>query len=63
MTVTNILQQLMQKGAPFPTEPMIMALLFSQHRLMAWLGTQTNGFGAHGIILEHSAQTSVKRYG
>jgi hypothetical protein len=25
------------KGRPFPTEPMIMALLFSQHKLIEWL--------------------------
>ena len=25
---------------PFPTEPMIMACLFSQHKLIAWLETQ-----------------------
>ena len=24
------------KGRPFPTEPMIMALLFSQHKLIEW---------------------------
>jgi hypothetical protein len=26
------------KGWPFPTEPVIMALLFSQHKLIEWLG-------------------------
>lgn len=25
------------KGRPFPTEPMIMALLLSQHKLIEWL--------------------------
>ena len=25
------------KGSPFPIEPMIMALLFSQHKLIEWL--------------------------
>jgi hypothetical protein len=25
------------KGRPFPTEPMIMALLFSRHKLIEWL--------------------------
>jgi hypothetical protein len=25
------------KGRPFPTEPVIMALLFSQHKLIEWL--------------------------
>jgi hypothetical protein len=28
------------KGRPFPTEPVIMALLFSQHNLIEWLETQ-----------------------
>jgi len=28
------------KGAPFPTEPVIMALLFSQHKLIQWLEMQ-----------------------
>jgi hypothetical protein len=25
------------KGAPFPTEPLIMALLLSQHKMIKWL--------------------------
>jgi hypothetical protein len=25
------------KGEPFPAEPVIMALLFSQHKLIEWL--------------------------
>ncbi len=25
------------KGRPFPTEPVIMTLLFSQHKLIEWL--------------------------
>jgi hypothetical protein len=29
------------KGRPFPTEPVIMALLFSQYKLIAWLEAQT----------------------
>jgi hypothetical protein len=33
-------RQLMQKGRPFPSEPVIMALLFSQHKLIEWLETQ-----------------------
>ena len=28
------------KGQPFPTEPVIMALLVSQHSLIEWLETQ-----------------------
>jgi hypothetical protein len=28
------------KGRPFPTEPVIMALLFSQHKLIEWLEAQ-----------------------
>ena len=28
------------KGQPFPTEPLIMALLLSQHKLINWLTEQ-----------------------
>ncbi|MDQ3984253.1 MAG: hypothetical protein M3222_03770 [Thermoproteota archaeon] len=28
------------KGEPFPTEPLIMALLFSQHKMIKWLTKQ-----------------------
>jgi hypothetical protein len=28
------------KGRPFPTEPVILALLFSQHKLIEWLEEQ-----------------------
>jgi hypothetical protein len=28
------------KGWPFPTEPVIMTLLFSQHKLIEWLEAQ-----------------------
>src|SRR5215510_8811267 len=28
------------KGRPFPTEPVIMALLLSQHKLIEWLDAQ-----------------------
>ena len=31
------------KGQPFPTEPLIMALLFSQHKLIEWLEGQIRG--------------------
>ena len=30
------------KGEPFPTESLIIALLFSQHRLIEWLEGQIN---------------------
>ena len=30
------------KGQPFPTESLIIALLFSQHRLIEWLEGQIN---------------------
>jgi len=30
------------KGIPFPTEPVIMALLFSQHKLIEWLEMQVS---------------------
>ena len=28
------------KGMPFPTEPLIMALLLSQHKMIKWLSKQ-----------------------
>jgi hypothetical protein len=28
------------KGEPFPTEPLIMALLLSQHKMIKWLSEQ-----------------------
>jgi hypothetical protein len=30
------------KGRPFPTEPLIMALLLSQHKLIEWLEISQN---------------------
>jgi hypothetical protein len=30
------------KGRPFPTQPMIMALLLLQHKLIEWLEKQVN---------------------
>jgi hypothetical protein len=30
------------KGHPFPSEPVIMALLFSQHKLIEWLKIQVS---------------------
>ena len=30
------------KGHPFPSEPVIMALLFSQHKLIEWLEIQVS---------------------
>lgn len=30
------------KGKPFPTESLIIAILFSQHRLIEWLEGQIN---------------------
>jgi hypothetical protein len=33
------------KGRPFPTEPLIMALLFSQHKLIVWLEDQIRSPG------------------
>jgi hypothetical protein len=28
------------KGKPFPTEPLLMSLLLSQHKMIEWLTTQ-----------------------
>jgi hypothetical protein len=33
------------KGRPFPTEPLIVALLFSQHKLIVWLEDQIRSPG------------------
>ncbi|HEY9387585.1 MAG TPA: hypothetical protein VIP70_11140 [Nitrososphaeraceae archaeon] len=32
------------KGAPFPTEPLIMALLLSQHKMIKWLTEQVSKY-------------------
>jgi hypothetical protein len=36
----NYAKAINAKGRPFPTEPVIMALLFSQHKLIEWLEAQ-----------------------
>ena len=36
------------KGQPFPIEPVIMTLLFSQHKLIEWLEAQISGLGGTG---------------
>ena len=33
------------KGEPFPTEPLIMALLLSQHKMIDWLSKQISKYG------------------
>jgi len=33
-------QAINSKGPPFPSEPVIMALLFSQHKLIEWMEEQ-----------------------
>ena len=30
------------KGEPFPTDPLIMSLLLSQHKMIEWLSTAIN---------------------
>lgn len=35
------------KGEPFPAEPVIMALLFSQHKLIEWLEEQVRKLKQH----------------
>jgi hypothetical protein len=32
------------KGAPFPTEPLIMALLLSQHKMIKWLSEEVSKY-------------------
>jgi hypothetical protein len=49
------------KGKPFPTEPLIMALLLEQHKLINWLQTKIpipkqNTFRAHSYDLELNAR-------
>jgi hypothetical protein len=45
MTITSILMlQLNSKGQPFPTEPLIMALLLSQHKMIDWLTKQISKY-------------------
>ena len=35
------------KGQPFPSEPLIMALLLSQHKMIDWLTKQTSKYESH----------------
>jgi hypothetical protein len=35
------------KGKPFPTEPLIMALLLLQHKMIDWLTKQISKFSLH----------------
>ena len=45
MIVTSILLlQLMPKAQPFPSEPLIMALLFSQHTMIDWWTKQISKY-------------------
>ena len=32
------------KGKPFPTEPLIMALLLTQHKMISWLSEQVSKY-------------------
>lgn len=32
------------KGTPFPTEPLIMALLITQHKMISWLSEQVSKY-------------------
>jgi hypothetical protein len=32
------------KGTPFPTEPLIMALLLTQHKMISWLSEQISKY-------------------
>jgi hypothetical protein len=46
------------KGQPFPTESLIIALLFSQHRLIEWLkGQISKGKRTQPSIFEPSTDT------
>jgi hypothetical protein len=35
------------KGEPFPTEPLIMTLLLSQHKMIDWLTKQISKYESH----------------
>ncbi|MFZ0896728.1 MAG: hypothetical protein WAZ77_19685 [Candidatus Nitrosopolaris sp.] len=39
------------KGEPFPSEPVIMALLFSQHKIIGWLEGQISERKTSVLIL------------
>jgi hypothetical protein len=39
------------KGEPFPTEPLIMALLLSQHKMIGWLEDQISQI-TKGLIMK-----------
>jgi hypothetical protein len=40
MIVRNMPLAINAKETPFPTEPLIMALLLSQHKMISWLSDQ-----------------------
>ncbi len=46
------------KGQPFPAEPLIMALLLSQHKMIDWLSKQISKYGlpVNNNIIKKSEQ-------
>ena len=54
------------KETPFPTEPLIMALLLTQHKMISWLSKQvpkhiiSNEFGLESLILKGEPQELFK---
>ena len=49
MNVTSTLPAINAKGEPFPAEPLIMALLLSQHKMIDWLTKQISRYESLNI--------------
>jgi hypothetical protein len=48
------------KGEPFPAEPLIMALLLSQHKMIDWLTKQISKYN-HLIVIRKKLSVPKKR--
>ena len=46
------------KGQPFPAEPLIMALLLSQHKMIDWL---TKQISKHESVKDNNSKEGVKK--
>jgi hypothetical protein len=53
------------KGKPFPAEPLIMALLLSQHKMIDWLTKQISKYELHSNkeVKEYKQQEAIVEKG
>ena len=47
------------KGRPFPTEPVIMALLYEQHKLITWLQTKIPVTNNDSLSFSYPKRSSI----